>query len=90
MSSTKAKDFLIEKGFNGFANHSLVPRWMDEYAQHKAIAFLSWYAIKMIGFIEYLKDVKPQVTSNEIEEKLAEFEGKPISELYEIFSQTNQ
>ena len=42
MSNTKAKDFLIEKGFGGFANHSLVPRWMDEYAKRQSIAFQKW------------------------------------------------
>lgn len=61
---------------------------MDEYARIDAIAFLKWYAEKMLGFIEYLRDIKPIVTSNEIEEKLLEFEGKDFNTLYELYSQS--
>lgn len=63
---------------------------MDEYSEIVACDFLKWYAVKMIVFIEYLKEVKPIVTSNEIEEKLADFEGKPIKDLFQLFIQSKQ
>lgn len=58
---------------------------MDEYAKQIAIGFLTWYGVKMSGFIQYIKDIRPIVISNEIEEKVKEFEGKPIEELFNIY-----
>jgi len=68
---------------------------MDEYAaqeseiksRERAIALFKWYAAKMVGFIEYIKDIRPTVTSNEIEEKLKEFEGQSFDNLYNLFLQ---
>jgi hypothetical protein len=58
---------------------------MEIYAKQESIEFFKWYAMKMHGFIIYIKDIRPQVTSQEIEEKLSEFEGKPFDKLYELF-----
>lgn len=37
-----AKQFLLDKGFEGFANHSLVPAWLSEFAQTEAKDFAEW------------------------------------------------
>lgn len=58
---------------------------MDLYAKEISIGFMKWYGVKMIGFIIYLKEVKPNVTSSEIEEKMKEFEGKTYEELFNIY-----
>ena len=58
---------------------------MDEYAKQEAIDFFKWYGVKMATFIEYITKIKPIVESNEIEEKIIEFEGKSIQELYELY-----
>ncbi len=58
---------------------------INDYAKKQAVGFLIWYANKMIGFLDYIRTVKPLVSSNEIEEKLAQFEGKPVEELYEQY-----
>ncbi len=63
---------------------------MDEYAREEAIAFFKWYGVKMMGFIEYIKDIRPVVTSNEIEEKIAEFEGQTFDNLYNLFIQQTE
>ncbi len=57
----------------------------DEYARQVSIAFFKWYGVKMATFIEYITKVKPLVESQEIEEKIKEFEGKTFDELYDIF-----
>jgi hypothetical protein len=57
----------------------------DEYAEQQSIEFFKWYASKMHGFFIYIQDIRPQVTSHEIEEKIAEFEGKPFATLYQLF-----
>jgi hypothetical protein len=71
-----------ENGFNA----------MDEYAKQQSIAFFKWYVLKSVTFVSYLESVKPIVTSNEIEEKLKQFEGKSFDELYSQFisDQLNQ
>jgi len=61
---------------------------LDEYAKQEAIEFLKWYALKLIAFAEYVKNVKPIVTSDEIEEKLSEFEGKEIKDVHELYLQS--
>ena len=64
----------------------MVHEAMEIYARNRSIEMLKWYAIKMVGFIEYIKDIRPIVTSNEIEEKIKEFEGQTFEKLYELFS----
>jgi len=63
---------------------------MDEYAEQEAVGFFLWYAMKMMAFIEYIQDIRPRVESHEIEEKIQEFEGKPIKELYQLYIQDKQ
>lgn len=91
MSSTKAKDFLIEKGFNGFANHSLVPRWMDEYAQQQervtAIAFAEWLSNYDKGIVPRNENGKVVWYFNDGE---SVYNGSTES-VYELYlNQTNQ
>jgi hypothetical protein len=38
---TTAKEFLIEKGYNGFAKHTEVPVWMIEFAKLHVVAALN-------------------------------------------------
>lgn len=74
-----------------YAEFDLVPnkestiQAMDMWAEQVAIRFFSWYILKMTGFLEYLRDIKPIVTSNEIEENLINFEGKSFKELYQLY-----
>jgi len=63
---------------------------MDIYAKEVAIEFFKFYIWKATGFLEYLRNVKPMVTSNEIEENLKAFEGKSLNELYELFLQSKK
>lgn len=56
-----------------------------QYAKQQSIAFFQWYGVKMVGFIEYITKVKPMVTSEEIEEKMKEFEGQTFENLYSLF-----
>lgn len=62
---------------------------MQEYADQQsriaAIDFFKWYGVKMVGFIEYIKDIRPTVTSDEIEEKIKEFEGKSFDDLFTLY-----
>ncbi len=61
-----------------------------EFAEEMAIGFFLWYAIKMMAFIEYIQDIRPRVESHEMEEKIQEFEGKPIKELYQLYLKSKQ
>jgi hypothetical protein len=63
---------------------------MDEYAEQEAVGFFLWYAMKMMAFIEYIQDIRPRVESHEMEEKINEFEGKPIKELYQLWKKQKQ
>lgn len=62
---------------------------MDIWAKEQSISFFKWYGSKMTVFIEYIKDIRPSVTSNEIEEKIKEFEGKSLEDLYKLFTESN-
>lgn len=62
---------------------------MDEYAKQVSIEFFKWYGVKMMGFMHYLIDIRATVTSDEIEEKIREHEGKSIEELYNQFIKHN-
>ena len=92
---TKSKEEIIKNKLgNSYEYHdvrdwgNLIEDAMDEYAKQKAVGFFKWYGVKMMDFLFYLKKVKPQVTSNEIEEKLAEFEGQTIENLYQLYLQS--
>jgi hypothetical protein len=60
------------------------------FAKQQSIEFFKWYGVKMVGFIEYIKDIRPTVTSDEIEEKIKEFEGQSIENQYNLFLQQTQ
>lgn len=64
--------------------HKLASDIMNYAALH-AKDFLEWYSLKMVGFVEYLTKVKPIVKSEEIEERLLEFEGQTFDNLYAQF-----
>lgn len=72
-------DPIYSKDYNGA---------MDEYAKQQSIDFFKWYVDKMTFFLEYIKDIRPSVTSNEVEEKIKEFEGKDFDTLYNLFLQS--
>ncbi len=63
---------------------------MDEWAKIEAIEFFKWYGIKFSGLIEYITKIKPLVKSEEIEEKILEFEGQSIERLYELYQQSKK
>jgi len=58
-----------------------------EYAKQDAIGFFIWYGVKIINLVDYVQKLKIGlgITSNELEEKILEFEGKPIDELYTLY-----
>ena len=57
----------------------------EDFAKQEAIGFFKWYGVKMVGFIEYIKDIRPTVTSDEIEEKMKEFEGQSFENLHALY-----
>lgn len=61
---------------------------MSEYAKEVAKDFFIWYGVKTVGLLEYIKDIRPIVTSNEMEEKIKEFEGKTFDELFNLYLQS--
>jgi hypothetical protein len=95
MSKEERKYEIAEKETMGiFDPHELditgLSNAMDIYAKEVAIEFFKFYIWKATGFLEYLRNVKPMVTSNEIEENLKAFEGKSLNELYELFLQSKK
>lgn len=89
LSHVVPKDCWWEEARN-FTNlpERYVHKAMDLYAKREAIGFLKWYGVKVAGLVEYIKDIRPSVTSGEIEEKIKEFEGKTIDELYSLYQQS--
>lgn len=87
----KTKEEIFNRVMDGHAVSMLsvsdVFKMMDEYAKQQSIAFLKWYNLKIVGFIEYLTKVKPIVKSEEIEERLLEFEGQTFDNLYAQFAE---
>lgn len=78
--------FIAMKGMSIAASKmSIIEELVDAVAKEISIGFMKWYGVKIMGFIIYLKEVKPNVTSNEIEEKMKEFEGKTYEELFNIY-----
>lgn len=65
-----------------------VKELMRDYSREVAKDFFIWYGVKIVGFIEYIKDIRPIVTSNEMEEKIKEFEGKTFDELFNLYLQS--
>lgn len=62
---------------------------MKTYAKQQSIEFFKWNALKIDGYIKYVEQIKPLVTSLEIEEALNIFEGSTIEERYDLFIQSN-
>ena len=58
---------------------------MDEWAKLNAIEFFKWYGVKMASFMAYITKVRPIMKSEEIEERIQEFEGQTFEKLYELF-----
>lgn len=69
---------------------SIVYSAMDEYTKQESIGFFKWYAIKMVTLLAYIKDIRPLVTSNAIEEKIEEFEGKSFDVLYSLYLKSKE
>ena len=63
---------------------------MDQYAEQEAIGFFIWYGIKFHSLMEYITKIKPMVESYELEQKVLEFEGKSIKELYQLYLQSKK
>jgi len=85
----KVGEFISKQ--HSFTETTIVPKHiLDEYAKQEAIGFFAWYGVKIMGFLQYIKDIRPIVTSNEIEEKIAEHELKSISELYDLYLRHKQ
>ncbi len=63
---------------------------MSGYAKQESIEFFKWYLLKVTSLCHYLTEIKPLVTSEELEAKIEEFEGKPINDLYELYIQSKK
>lgn len=59
-----------------------------ELMKQDAIEFFRWNALKVDGYVKYIEQIKPLVTSNEIEEALNTFEGSTLEERYELYLQS--
>lgn len=59
-----------------------------ELMKQDAIEFFKWNALKIDSYIKYIEQIKPLVTSNEIEEILNTFEGSTLEERYELYVQS--
>lgn len=70
---------------NKLMNQQYIFPAMEQYSRIQSISFFKWYGVKMAGFMEYIKDIRPTVISDEIEEKIKEFEGKDFETLYNLF-----
>lgn len=82
-------EFLFsDSGHNCLERSAWVRNNLDdirEYAKERSIEFFKWYIMKGNNFLYYHREIKPLTTSKEIEEKIAEFEGRTIENLYTIF-----
>ncbi len=56
--------------------------------KNDAIEFFKWNALKVDGYVKYIEQIKPLVTSNEIDEALNTFEGSTLEERYELYLQS--
>jgi hypothetical protein len=61
---------------------------VSELMKQDAIEFFKWNALKVDGYVKYIEQIKPLVTSNEIEEALNIFEGSTLEERYELYLQS--
>lgn len=75
----------FEEAFTGYERSVI-----NEYAKQEAIEFFKWYAIKMVTLLAYIKDIRPLVASNEMEEKIEEVEGKSFDVLYSLYLKSKE
>jgi hypothetical protein len=76
-----------ERGVKDFIS---ILKVMDMWAKQESIEFFKWNALKVDGYIKYIDQIKPLVTSNEIEMALSIFEGSTLEERYELYQQSKQ
>jgi hypothetical protein len=94
----KDKQLKTNKMNNGLENLERVSthyKWtvrtkqrVSELMKQDAIEFFKWNALKVDGYVKYIEQIKPLVTSNEIEEALNTFEGATLQERYELYLQS--
>lgn len=94
---TKSKETIYQESMmkeigstSKMTSDEIVYRAMDIWGKQEAIEFFIWYGSKMAGFIQYINDIRPRVRSEEIEEKIVEFEGQSIEKLYELYQKSKQ
>lgn len=63
---------------------------IDIARKEGALDFFKWYIMKMNNFIFYFREVWPLTTSEEIENKITEFEGQTLDNLYAIFQKETE
>ena len=78
-------EVLSKKPVNYEIERNEISECLDIARKDSAIDFFKWYVIKMVGFLEYIKNIRPAVVSNEIEEKIKEFEGQSFDNIYQIY-----
>lgn len=71
-------------------NGKQVSELINEARKESAIEFFKWYGMKIVSLTTYLLEIKPLVRSEELEQKIAEFEGQSLDKLYELFLQSNE
>lgn len=79
------QDFDVESGWIFDGDVQNVFNAMDEYAKEIAIGFFKWYATRLLNFLHYIKDIRPLVESQELEEKIKEHEGQSIEQLFQSY-----
>ncbi len=65
--------------------YEAVSKAMDIARMESATEFFKWYIMKGNNFLFYHREIKPLTTSKEIEDKIAEFEGQTLDNLYALF-----
>ena len=76
--------FDMEYHMGGYSEDDIMSA-MDEYSKQEAVNFFIWYGVKMMGLLHYVLDIRATITSQELEEKIIEHEGKSVAELYDLF-----
>jgi hypothetical protein len=70
---------------NRVSNFEYISPAMDEYAKEIAVEFFKWNTSKIVGYIQYIQQIRDLVRSEEIERNLNEFEGATLEERFELF-----
>jgi len=69
---------------------NLIEKYGELLSEQESIGFFIWYGVKIAGLVEYITKIKPITTSQEMEEKIIEFEGKPIKGLYQLYLKSKE